>query len=84
MNLTVSRMSWYILSCSKVEFVTAEFVWGLVFLFYQAQSKQDDEFCSIWQSLQSSGKSHHIQQNMHEKVCIETFNRPLHSKYEGT
>ncbi|KAM9378407.1 5'-3' exoribonuclease 1-like [Phaethornis superciliosus] len=33
----------------------------------KAQSKQDDEFCSIWQSLQSSGKPHHIEQNMHEK-----------------
>ncbi|KAM7013423.1 5'-3' exoribonuclease 1 [Passerculus sandwichensis] len=36
----------------------------------KAQSKQDDEFCSIWQSLQSSGKSHHIQQNMHEKGAV--------------
>uniref|UniRef100_A0A8C0F3Y3 5'-3' exoribonuclease 1 n=1 Tax=Bubo bubo TaxID=30461 RepID=A0A8C0F3Y3_BUBBB len=39
-----------------------------LFVPTQAQSKQDDEFCSIWQSLQSSGKSHHAQQNMHEKV----------------
>uniref|UniRef100_A0A8C0UXA7 5'-3' exoribonuclease 1 n=1 Tax=Cyanistes caeruleus TaxID=156563 RepID=A0A8C0UXA7_CYACU len=54
-----------------------------LFVPTQAQSKQDDEFCSIWQSLQSSGKSHHIQQNMHEKVCIETLNRCLHSKCEG-
>ncbi|KAK2538315.1 Xrn1 [Columba guinea] len=36
----------------------------------KAQSKQEDEFCSIWQSLQSSGKSHHIQQNMHEKGAV--------------
>ncbi|XP_061221246.1 5'-3' exoribonuclease 1 isoform X1 [Neopsephotus bourkii] len=36
----------------------------------KAQSKQDDEFCSIWQSLQNSGKSHHIQQNMHEKGAL--------------
>lgn len=70
-------MSWYILSCLKVEFISAQFVGGLVFLFCQAQTKQDDEFCSIWQSLQSSGKSHHIQQNMHEKVCIETLKRSL-------
>uniref|UniRef100_A0A8C4V4N2 5'-3' exoribonuclease 1 n=1 Tax=Falco tinnunculus TaxID=100819 RepID=A0A8C4V4N2_FALTI len=41
-----------------------------LFVPTQAQSKQDDEFCSIWQSLQSSGKSHHIQQNMHEKVKL--------------
>uniref|UniRef100_A0A8B9GLE6 5'-3' exoribonuclease 1 n=1 Tax=Amazona collaria TaxID=241587 RepID=A0A8B9GLE6_9PSIT len=34
-------------------------------LFVPTQvSKQDDEFCSIWQSLQNSGKSHHIQQNI--------------------
>ncbi|XP_062494995.1 5'-3' exoribonuclease 1 isoform X8 [Pezoporus occidentalis] len=36
----------------------------------KAQSKQDDEFCSIWQSLQNSGKSHHIQQNMLEKGAV--------------
>uniref|UniRef100_A0A8C4XU59 5'-3' exoribonuclease 1 n=1 Tax=Falco tinnunculus TaxID=100819 RepID=A0A8C4XU59_FALTI len=41
-----------------------------LFVPTQAQSKQDDEFCSIWQSLQSSGKSHHIQQNMHEKGAV--------------
>uniref|UniRef100_A0A8C3BE66 5'-3' exoribonuclease 1 n=1 Tax=Cairina moschata TaxID=8855 RepID=A0A8C3BE66_CAIMO len=38
-----------------------------LFVPTQAQSKQDDEFCSIWQSLQVSGKSYHAQQNMHEK-----------------
>ncbi|KAJ7395556.1 hypothetical protein BTVI_154292 [Pitangus sulphuratus] len=36
----------------------------------KAQSKADDEFCSIWQSLQSSGKAQHIQQNMHEKSAV--------------
>ncbi|XP_065412984.1 5'-3' exoribonuclease 1 isoform X1 [Chrysemys picta bellii] len=36
----------------------------------KAQSKQDDEFCSIWQSLQGSGKSQHVQQNMNEKGAI--------------
>uniref|UniRef100_A0A8C0F0L1 5'-3' exoribonuclease 1 n=1 Tax=Bubo bubo TaxID=30461 RepID=A0A8C0F0L1_BUBBB len=41
-----------------------------LFVPTQAQSKQDDEFCSIWQSLQSSGKSHHAQQNMHEKGAV--------------
>ncbi|NXW02504.1 XRN1 exoribonuclease, partial [Fregetta grallaria] len=41
-----------------------------LFVPTQAQSKQDDEFCSIWQSLQSSGKSHHIQQTMHEKGAV--------------
>ncbi|KFP33142.1 5'-3' exoribonuclease 1, partial [Colius striatus] len=41
-----------------------------LFVPTQAQSKQDDEFCSIWQSLQSSGKSHHIQQNTHEKDAV--------------
>uniref|UniRef100_A0A803V1L2 5'-3' exoribonuclease 1 n=1 Tax=Ficedula albicollis TaxID=59894 RepID=A0A803V1L2_FICAL len=41
-----------------------------LFVPTQAQSKQDDEFCSIWQSLQSSGKSHHLQQNMHEKGAV--------------
>ncbi|XP_053162862.1 5'-3' exoribonuclease 1 isoform X2 [Hemicordylus capensis] len=34
---------------------------------YKAHSKQDDEFCSIWQSLQSSGKPLPAQQNRHEK-----------------
>ncbi|XP_066475820.1 5'-3' exoribonuclease 1 isoform X2 [Tiliqua scincoides] len=34
---------------------------------YKAHSKQDDEFCSIWQSLQSSGKSQPAQ---HEKDGI--------------
>uniref|UniRef100_A0A8B9THX6 5'-3' exoribonuclease 1 n=1 Tax=Anas platyrhynchos TaxID=8839 RepID=A0A8B9THX6_ANAPL len=38
-----------------------------LFVPTQAQSKQDDEFCSIWQSLQVSGKSYHTQQNIHEK-----------------
>ncbi|XP_054839659.1 5'-3' exoribonuclease 1 isoform X2 [Eublepharis macularius] len=37
---------------------------------YKAHSKQDDEFCSIWQSLQSSGKSPPAQQNRHEKGGI--------------
>nr|XP_020648282.1 5'-3' exoribonuclease 1 isoform X1 [Pogona vitticeps] len=37
---------------------------------YKAQNKQDDEFCSIWQSLQSSGKSQPAQQNRHEKGGI--------------
>ncbi|KFW10835.1 5'-3' exoribonuclease 1, partial [Fulmarus glacialis] len=41
-----------------------------LFVPTQAQSKQDDEFCSIWQSLQSSGKSHHVQQTMHEKGAV--------------
>uniref|UniRef100_A0A8V5HES0 5'-3' exoribonuclease 1 n=1 Tax=Melopsittacus undulatus TaxID=13146 RepID=A0A8V5HES0_MELUD len=41
-----------------------------LFVPTQAQSMQDDEFCSIWQSLQNSGKSHHIHQNMHEKVKL--------------
>lgn len=63
-------MSLYTMSCSKVEFIAADLVGGCCFLFCQAQSKQEDEFCSIWQSLQSSGKSHHIQQNMHEKVSM--------------
>lgn len=36
----------------------------------KAQNKQDDEFCSIWQSLQGSGKSHHVQQNIHEKGAV--------------
>ncbi|XP_042312983.1 5'-3' exoribonuclease 1 isoform X2 [Sceloporus undulatus] len=36
----------------------------------QPQNKQDDEFCSIWQTLQSSGKSHPTQQNRHEKGGI--------------
>nr|XP_060623773.1 5'-3' exoribonuclease 1 isoform X1 [Anolis sagrei ordinatus] len=31
------------------------------------KNKQDDEFCSIWQTLQSSGKPHPTQQNKHEK-----------------
>uniref|UniRef100_A0A672V840 5'-3' exoribonuclease 1 n=1 Tax=Strigops habroptila TaxID=2489341 RepID=A0A672V840_STRHB len=47
-----------------------------LFVPTQAQSKQDDEFCSIWQSLQNSGKSHHIQQNMHEKVSTEKVALP--------
>ncbi|XP_061492908.1 5'-3' exoribonuclease 1 isoform X2 [Rhineura floridana] len=37
---------------------------------YKAHSKQDDEFCSIWQSLQSSGKSHPAQKDRHEKGGI--------------
>uniref|UniRef100_A0A8B9PWH9 5'-3' exoribonuclease 1 n=1 Tax=Apteryx owenii TaxID=8824 RepID=A0A8B9PWH9_APTOW len=41
-----------------------------LFVPTQPQSKQDDEFCSIWQSLQGSGKSHHIQQSMHEKGAV--------------
>uniref|UniRef100_A0A8C0GM61 5'-3' exoribonuclease 1 n=1 Tax=Chelonoidis abingdonii TaxID=106734 RepID=A0A8C0GM61_CHEAB len=39
-------------------------------LFVPTWSKQDDEFCSIWQSLQGSGKSQHVQQNMNEKGAI--------------
>uniref|UniRef100_A0A8B9C2A9 5'-3' exoribonuclease 1 n=1 Tax=Anser brachyrhynchus TaxID=132585 RepID=A0A8B9C2A9_9AVES len=41
-----------------------------LFVPTQAQSKQDDEFCTIWQSLQVSGKSYHTQQNMHEKGAV--------------
>ncbi|XP_028587031.2 5'-3' exoribonuclease 1 [Podarcis muralis] len=37
---------------------------------YKAQDKQDDEFCSIWQSLQSSGKSQSAQHDRHEKGGI--------------
>uniref|UniRef100_A0A669PQG0 5'-3' exoribonuclease 1 n=1 Tax=Phasianus colchicus TaxID=9054 RepID=A0A669PQG0_PHACC len=44
-----------------------------LFVPTQAQNKQEDEFCSIWQSLQGSGKSHHVQQNIHEKVSVYTF-----------
>ncbi|XP_077204888.1 5'-3' exoribonuclease 1 isoform X3 [Paroedura picta] len=36
---------------------------------HKAHNK-DDEFCSIWQSLQSSGKSQPAQQNRHEKGGI--------------
>ncbi|XP_042734269.1 5'-3' exoribonuclease 1 isoform X1 [Lagopus leucura] len=36
----------------------------------KAQNKQENEFCSIWQSLQGSGKSHHVQQNIHEKGAV--------------
>ncbi|XP_028906650.1 5'-3' exoribonuclease 1 isoform X2 [Ornithorhynchus anatinus] len=32
--------------------------------------KDDDEFCSIWQSLQGSGKPQHFQQNSQEKGAI--------------
>ncbi|XP_062988229.1 5'-3' exoribonuclease 1 isoform X2 [Elgaria multicarinata webbii] len=34
---------------------------------YKAHNKQDDEFCNIWQSLQSSGKPQPTQQNRHDK-----------------
>uniref|UniRef100_A0A8D0GUT3 Uncharacterized protein n=1 Tax=Sphenodon punctatus TaxID=8508 RepID=A0A8D0GUT3_SPHPU len=37
---------------------------------HKAQSKQDDEFCNIWQSLQGSAKSQHAQQNIHEKSVV--------------
>ncbi|XP_030071789.1 5'-3' exoribonuclease 1 isoform X2 [Microcaecilia unicolor] len=37
---------------------------------HKIPDKQDDEFCSVWQSLQSSGKPQHIQQNMQEKGVI--------------
>uniref|UniRef100_A0A8C3LLH9 5'-3' exoribonuclease 1 n=1 Tax=Chrysolophus pictus TaxID=9089 RepID=A0A8C3LLH9_CHRPC len=48
-----------------------------LFVPTQAQNKQDDEFCSIWQSLQGSGKSHHVQQNIHEKVSkVECYHVP--------
>uniref|UniRef100_A0A8C0GNK2 5'-3' exoribonuclease 1 n=1 Tax=Chelonoidis abingdonii TaxID=106734 RepID=A0A8C0GNK2_CHEAB len=43
-------------------------------LFVPTWSKQDDEFCSIWQSLQGSGKSQHVQQNMNEKKDSELEN----------
>uniref|UniRef100_A0A8C2TFZ3 5'-3' exoribonuclease 1 n=1 Tax=Coturnix japonica TaxID=93934 RepID=A0A8C2TFZ3_COTJA len=43
-----------------------------LFVPTQAQNKQDDEFCNIWQSLQGSGKAHHVQQNVHEKVSVYT------------
>lgn len=44
----------------------------LLLLYFpsQAHNKEDDEFCSIWQSLQSSGKSEPAQQNRHEKVSF--------------
>uniref|UniRef100_A0A8C2TFV5 5'-3' exoribonuclease 1 n=1 Tax=Coturnix japonica TaxID=93934 RepID=A0A8C2TFV5_COTJA len=41
-----------------------------LFVPTQAQNKQDDEFCNIWQSLQGSGKAHHVQQNVHEKGAV--------------
>ncbi|XP_015268972.1 PREDICTED: 5'-3' exoribonuclease 1 [Gekko japonicus] len=41
-----------------------------LFVPTRAHNKQDDEFCSIWQSLQSSGKSQPAQQNRHEKGGI--------------
>ncbi|KYO33908.1 5'-3' exoribonuclease 1 isoform X1 [Alligator mississippiensis] len=41
-----------------------------LFVPTRARSKQDDEFCSIWQSLQGSGKSQPVQQNIHAKGTI--------------
>nr|XP_033814322.1 5'-3' exoribonuclease 1 isoform X3 [Geotrypetes seraphini] len=37
---------------------------------HKIPNKQDDEFCSVWQSLQSSGKPQHSQQNIQEKGLI--------------
>uniref|UniRef100_A0A8D2LDH2 5'-3' exoribonuclease 1 n=1 Tax=Varanus komodoensis TaxID=61221 RepID=A0A8D2LDH2_VARKO len=39
-------------------------------LFVPTRNKQDDEFCNIWQSLQSSGKSQSTEPNCHEKGGI--------------
>ncbi|XP_072474295.1 5'-3' exoribonuclease 1 isoform X3 [Notamacropus eugenii] len=36
----------------------------------QVPTKDDDEFCSIWQSLQGSGKPQHFQQNSQEKGLV--------------
>uniref|UniRef100_A0A8C0GQM8 5'-3' exoribonuclease 1 n=1 Tax=Chelonoidis abingdonii TaxID=106734 RepID=A0A8C0GQM8_CHEAB len=51
-------------------------------LFVPTWSKQDDEFCSIWQSLQGSGKSQHVQQNMNEKKGTQMLKEIL--KIDGS
>lgn len=66
-------LNWAFLECSCIWLAAQKLsLLGNCFLLCQAQNKQDDEFCNIWQSLQGSGKSHHVQQNIHEKVSVYT------------
>lgn len=41
-----------------------------LFVLCQVPTKDDDEFCNIWQSLQGSGKVQHFQPTLQEKVSI--------------
>ncbi|VCX43355.1 unnamed protein product, partial [Gulo gulo] len=41
-----------------------------LFVPTQVPTKDDDEFCNIWQSLQGSGKVQHFQPTLQEKVAV--------------
>uniref|UniRef100_A0A8C8XRG6 5'-3' exoribonuclease 1 n=1 Tax=Panthera leo TaxID=9689 RepID=A0A8C8XRG6_PANLE len=41
-----------------------------LFVPTQVPSKDDDEFCNIWQSLQGSGKVQHFQPTLQEKIAV--------------
>ncbi|XP_045858037.1 5'-3' exoribonuclease 1 isoform X6 [Meles meles] len=50
-------------------FVPTQFLKKL-FVLCQVPTKDDDEFCNIWQSLQGSGKVQHFQPTLQEKIAV--------------